>query len=196
MGSVYEIGRGAAGMRWQRLSTTLASGQLRSEGGPLAEWPEPRVGERCEMVGEPFNPPFLRRLVTSMVVAILEHEDAPIVNRNEDRREKKGAIPGAVSTEGNLEIAATRRLLPADWPSFRAVEPGDLVTRMMAGLAMPLRATSVDDAFIYCGPPGVGWKFDRDTGIEVDEELGWGPPPARIGTYLVPALLDGEERLD
>jgi|GEM_PF-3544775 hypothetical protein len=196
MGSVYEISCDAAGMRWQRLSTTLASGQLRSEGGPLAEWPEPRVGERCEMVGEPFTPPFLRRVVTSVVVAILARQGSSIENRNADRRVVRGAIPGATAAEGVLEIAETRRLLPIDWPSFREVRPGDRVTRMMAGLAMPLRATSVDDGFIYCGPPGVGWKFDRDTGIEVDEELGWGPPPARIGTYLVPALLDGEERPD
>jgi hypothetical protein len=67
---------------------------------------------------------------------------------------------------------------------------------MLAGQAMELRVISLDDEFIYCGEPGVGWKFDRDTGIEVDEALGWGPPPAVIGTYLVPAVLDGKRKAD
>lgn len=57
---------------------------------------------------------------------------------------------------------------------FTHVKAGDKVTRLLAGsLPMELQVTSVDDTYIYCGPPGGGWKFLRLTGMEVDEELGW-----------------------
>ena len=54
----------------------------------------------------------------------------------------------------------------------RAVAVGDVITRVMAEtVRMQLRVTSVDDTLIHCGL----WTFDRDTGAEVDEDLGWGP---------------------
>jgi hypothetical protein len=63
---------------------------------------------------------------------------------------------------------------------------GDTVTRMLAGtIPMDLRVSAVDEHFIYCGPVGTGWKFDRLTGYEVDEELGWGPQFGASGSYLV-----------
>lgn len=72
---------------------------------------------------------------------------------------------------------------------FRNVKTGDTVKRVMGlgGPIMELVVTELDDEFIYCGPPGVGWKFNRDHGYEVDEELGWGVPRkdgARTGSYL------------
>lgn len=60
---------------------------------------------------------------------------------------------------------------------------GDIVTRLLGGIPMKLKVTEVDDKFIYCGPKDVGWKFDRNTGAEVDEELGWGNEGT--GSYLV-----------
>jgi hypothetical protein len=69
---------------------------------------------------------------------------------------------------------------------FEQVKPGDTVVRMLAGAPMQLAVTEVDDRFIYCGPDAVGWKFDRQTGMEVDEELGWGPEFGITGSYLVP----------
>lgn len=54
----------------------------------------------------------------------------------------------------------------------------DRVTRILAGIPMRLKVTAVDDKFIHCGP----WKFDKVTGAEVDEELGWGPKGT--GSYL------------
>ena len=36
---------------------------------------------------------------------------------------------------------------------------------------MELKVTKVDDKLIHCGD----WTFDRVTGAEVDEDLGWGP---------------------
>jgi hypothetical protein len=58
---------------------------------------------------------------------------------------------------------------------------------MLAGqVPLLLRVSSVDDELIHCGgEPGVGWSFDRVTGAEVDEELGWGPRYGITGSYLV-----------
>ena len=68
---------------------------------------------------------------------------------------------------------------------FLDVKAGDTVLRMIAGaIPMELRVTEVDADFIYCGPPGQGWKFDRETGAEVDEGLGWGPQFGATGSYL------------
>jgi hypothetical protein len=61
---------------------------------------------------------------------------------------------------------------------------GTRVTRLVGGsIPMVLVVTSVDDRFIYCGEEGAGWKFDRQSGAEVDEELGWGP--GLTGSFLV-----------
>lgn len=58
---------------------------------------------------------------------------------------------------------------------------GDTVTRMLAGsLPMELKITELTDTLIVCGP----WTFDRKTGAEIDEDLDWGPPPKRTGSYL------------
>jgi hypothetical protein len=68
-----------------------------------------------------------------------------------------------------------------DW-LFEGVRPGDVVTRMLAGeVPMHLRVTAVDDSFIYCG----GWKFRKENGAEVDEQLGW-DGVSTTGSYLVP----------
>ncbi|HYK95253.1 MAG TPA: hypothetical protein VE011_05205 [Candidatus Dormibacteraeota bacterium] len=155
-GSVYEIVRDTRGMRWRRLTATLASGPLRNDGADLLSWPEVRVGERCSLLSEPFTPPFPRTVFTSVVVAILERE------------------PGGESAP---QKAPARR-------SFRDVSVGDSVTRLLGGsIAMALVVTSVDDSFIYCGEDG--WKFDRDSGVEVDEEIGWGPQFGITGSFLI-----------
>ena len=70
---------------------------------------------------------------------------------------------------------------------FTEVKEGWIVSRDMGGAVMKLGVTSVDERFIYCGPIGFGWKFDRATGIEVDEDLGWGPQFGKVGSYLVDA---------
>jgi hypothetical protein len=54
--------------------------------------------------------------------------------------------------------------------TFEYVKEGDTVTRMICGIMpMELKVTKVDDKLIHCGD----WTFDRVTGAEVDEELGW-----------------------
>jgi hypothetical protein len=75
--------------------------------------------------------------------------------------------------------------------SFRQVKVGDVVTRRLAadGPTMQLKVTGVNDDYIFCGRVGEGWKFDRDYGYEVDEDLGWGMPLAGgrmiTGSYLL-----------
>jgi hypothetical protein len=52
-----------------------------------------------------------------------------------------------------------------------AIKPGDTVTRWLAGIIpMQLIVSSVTDQRIICGP----WEFDRMTGEEIDDDLGWG----------------------
>lgn len=58
---------------------------------------------------------------------------------------------------------------------------GKVVTRWLASeLAMDLAITEVTDDLIICGD----WTFDRTTGAEIDEYLGWGPPPLMTGSLL------------
>ena len=67
------------------------------------------------------------------------------------------------------------------------IRAGDVVSRLLGGTPMDLKVTLVDEKLIYCGKPGVGWSFDRTTGAEVDEEIGWGPQFGITGSYLVAA---------
>ena len=68
------------------------------------------------------------------------------------------------------------------WPevTFEDVKRGDTVIRLFVDVPMKLYVQEVTDTIINCG-----WTFDRKTGAEVDEDLGWGPPPKITGSYLV-----------
>jgi len=60
---------------------------------------------------------------------------------------------------------------------------GDFVLRWFGGLPkpMPLKVTQLTADRIICG----AWEFDRQTGAEIDEDLGWGPD--RItGSFIEP----------
>ena len=77
---------------------------------------------------------------------------------------------------------------------FKHIKVGDTVSRMVAGgiPMMQLKVSEIDDRFIHCGP----WKFDKLTGAEVDEELGWETGKdgtVRTGTYLKQSLEDSCE---
>ena len=51
------------------------------------------------------------------------------------------------------------------------VRVGDQVIRWLGGeVPMKLVVTEVTSERIKCGP----WEFDRRTGAEIDEDLGWG----------------------
>lgn len=58
---------------------------------------------------------------------------------------------------------------------------GKVVTRWLAGdMPMDFKITEVTDGRIICGD----WTFDRATGAEIDEYLGWGPPPLVTGSFI------------
>lgn len=60
---------------------------------------------------------------------------------------------------------------------------GQIVTRWLAGeIPMELRVSEVTADRIICG----SWEFDKATGAEIDEDLGWGPPPkfAMTGSFI------------
>lgn len=68
------------------------------------------------------------------------------------------------------------------------IKPGDKLTRMLAGtVPMEMEVEFVDDEFIFCVG---GWKFNKEFGYEIDEDLGWGVPDAdgkvTTGSYLLP----------
>jgi hypothetical protein len=55
-------------------------------------------------------------------------------------------------------------------PDFAKIQVGDIIVRNMVGCIMELYVTEIDDKFIYAGG---GWKFDKQTGNEIDEDLKW-----------------------
>jgi len=66
--------------------------------------------------------------------------------------------------------------------TFSHVQEGDVVTRMLAGVVpMELTVTKVGETLIHCGE----WTFDRETGVEEDDELGWGKEHRYTGSFLV-----------
>ncbi len=56
---------------------------------------------------------------------------------------------------------------------------GDTVDRCFAGFSpMKLKVSAIDDKYIHCSH----WKFDKVTGAEIDEDLGW--DKFNTGSYL------------
>lgn len=45
---------------------------------------------------------------------------------------------------------------------------------------MPLTVTKIEGDVVTCG----AWQFDLDCGIEIDDELQWGPKWGQTGSYL------------
>lgn len=74
-------------------------------------------------------------------------------------------------------------------PDFSHLRPDDLVYRQMGanGPKMLMRVREISDTIITCdtaeGFRG-GWTFDRKTGVEEDEDLGWGVKHGVTGTFL------------
>ena len=62
------------------------------------------------------------------------------------------------------------------------VEVGEEVVRYLAGkIAMRLKVTEVTEDLITCAG---GWTFDPATGVEIDEDLGWGPRYGVTGSFI------------
>lgn len=66
---------------------------------------------------------------------------------------------------------------------FKDAQVGDTVTRLISSARVPmeLKVTALTPDRIVCG----AWEFDRATGVEEDEELGWGVKFGVTGSYLV-----------
>jgi hypothetical protein len=61
------------------------------------------------------------------------------------------------------------------------IKVGDVVTRWLGGeIEMQLRVSAITEDRILCG----GWEFDKATGAEIDDDLGWGPPPKMTGSFI------------
>jgi len=60
---------------------------------------------------------------------------------------------------------------------------GDFVLRWLGGIPKPMRlkVTQLTADRIICS----AWEFDRQTGAEIDEDLGWGPGGV-TGSFLEP----------
>ena len=59
------------------------------------------------------------------------------------------------------------------------IKVGMAVNRILAGsVSMILEVTEVEDTLVTCG----WWTFDRETGAEIDEDLGW--DTKRTGSVL------------
>lgn len=69
--------------------------------------------------------------------------------------------------------------------SFEHVKVGDTVIRNLGGAPMELKVTEVTETEILCGARDSGYMFDRKTGAEIDEFMGWGPPPKMTGSFLM-----------
>ncbi len=59
---------------------------------------------------------------------------------------------------------------PLTKEQYNSIKAGDVIERMLA-FCIPnyFIVESVDDKYIHAG--GLGWKFDKNTGIEVDEDI-------------------------
>ena len=74
-----------------------------------------------------------------------------------------------------------------------SVKKGDTVRRMLAGtIPMDVKVTDLTEEKILCGKEGDGWEFDRRTGAEIDDFLGWGAPPKMTGSFLAGVLEENE----
>src|SRR5438067_2485322 len=91
-----------------------------------------------------------------------------------------------VFREPTRENVSTRIVMA----NFKDLKPGDKVTRLLAGVRMPMIVRSIDTVnnLIICAAivpekdrksfmgefVEGGWTFDRATGVEEDAYLGWG----------------------
>jgi hypothetical protein len=66
---------------------------------------------------------------------------------------------------------------------FDEVKPGDKLTRCLAGkIFISVMVDKVENGIINIDG---GWTFDQATGMEIDEDLGFGPKFGITGSYLL-----------
>lgn len=72
--------------------------------------------------------------------------------------------------------------------TFGHIRPGEVVCRLLVGrIPILMTVARVDEERIYCDEDGMTWSFDRLTGAEIDDGIGWGPRYGTTGSYLVEA---------
>lgn len=58
-----------------------------------------------------------------------------------------------------------------------SLKVGDKITRLMAGIPIPLTIWKIENGVIFTEnniiTKEAGWRFDAETGAEIDEDLGW-----------------------
>ncbi len=71
-------------------------------------------------------------------------------------------------------------VFPDESAWLQALKPGDQVHRFLGPVPILLKVSRVTKDRIVCG----AWEFDRATGAEIDEDLGWGP--GETGSWIRP----------
>ncbi len=72
----------------------------------------------------------------------------------------------------------------ASYGKLDALQVGDIVDRIMCGTPlMRLKVTAITEDRVICGP----WEFDKTTGGEIDEEIGW--TATSTGSFIVKAKI-------
>lgn len=66
-----------------------------------------------------------------------------------------------------------QKYTPLSGEEYRNIKPGDVIERMLAfSIPCYLVVHSVDEKYIHTSEePDAGWKFDRNTGLEIDEMI-------------------------
>lgn len=91
-------------------------------------------------------------------------------------------------TRQHFKKQAVENGTPIEFADFSDVKEGDTVIRLMAEqVRREMKVDKVDAEliYVYCTGPEDAWTFHRETGIEVDEELGWGPQFGMTGSRLI-----------
>lgn len=72
--------------------------------------------------------------------------------------------------------------------ALQLLSVGDTVVRRIGpdeqGVDMRLEVTALAETLIHCGP----WTFDLATGVEVDDDLEWGPKYGQSGSRLIAVI--------
>ena len=72
---------------------------------------------------------------------------------------------------------------------IQSIKTGDVIERMLSfTIPMYLIVTEVNDKFIYCGTEEEEWKFERERGIEVDDDI-------PITVSYIAKVLNEEEKI-
>ena len=68
--------------------------------------------------------------------------------------------------------------------TLEELQIGDKVRRMLAShLYFDLKVSNITEDYIICGSKYT-WKFCKKTGMEINEELQWGPQYNYSGSFI------------